>query len=88
MKFSRWLSSLSVSNQISIILLAFVSGLISYTVIKLCLNRYNIYRKKQPFAPEMHLSPFGLFSLTIPLTFFLYIVFGDILSNIIEKIGN
>jgi len=86
MKFSRWLNALSPEDQLSIVIIFGVSLMMSILCIKIGLNRYNMYRKSQPFAPVIEMSPFGLFAVTVPITLANYLMFGQILSELITSI--
>jgi hypothetical protein len=86
MKFSRWLNALSPADQLSIVVIFGVSLMMSILLIKIGLNRYNVYRESQPFAPATEMSPFGLFAVTVPLTLVNYLMFGQILSKLIASI--
>ena len=88
MRFSRWLNSLTFSDQITIFFLGILSCFLSFMIIKLGINRYNEYRKDQPFAPDIQISPFGFFSVAIPVMFFLYLLIGEKMSLLIEKFWN
>jgi hypothetical protein len=87
MDFSRWLNSLSPADQLSILIIFLLSCLLSLALIKIGLQRYNEYRKSQPFAPLIRMTPFGFFSVAIPLTALVYLIFGQTLTNILIEIG-
>lgn len=87
MKFSRWLNSLSPADQLSILIIFLLSCLLSFALIKIGLNRYNEYRKSQPFAPAMQMSPFGFFAVAIPVMVIVYLVFGQVLTRFLVGIG-
>ena len=87
MRFSRWLNSLSAADQISILILCILSCLLSFVMIKIGLKQYDKYRKSQPFAPEIQMSPFGFFAVAIPIIVIVYLVFGQILARFLVGIG-
>jgi len=87
MDFSRWLNSLSVADQITILILFLISSLVSIALLKIGLSRYNDYRKDQPFAPTVRISPFGFFALALPISVLSYLTFGNIVSGFIEGLG-
>ena len=87
MKFSRWLNSLSVADQLSILILCLLSCSLSFVMIKIGLKQYNEYRKSQPFAPAVQMSPFGFFAVSIPIMIIGYLVFGEVLTRILVGLG-
>ena len=87
MDFSRWLNSLSPADQLSILIIFLLSCLLSFSIIKIGLQRYNDYRKSQPFAPEVQMSPFGFFTVAIPIIVIVYLVFGQVLARFLVGIG-
>ena len=87
MRFSRWLNSLSAADQISILILCILSCLLSFVMIKIGLKQYDKYRKSQPFAPEIQVSPFGFFAVAIPIMVIVYLLFGEVLTQILVELG-
>ncbi|MDP7036623.1 MAG: hypothetical protein QF453_01680 [Candidatus Marinimicrobia bacterium] len=87
MRFSRWLNSLSAADQISILILCILSSLLSLVMIKIGLRKYNEYRKSQPFAPAVQMSPFGFFAIAIPILIIFYLLFGGVLTSILVGLG-
>jgi len=87
MDFSRWLNSLSIADQITILILFLFSALVSLALLKIGISRYNDYQKNQPFAPTVRISPFGFFSVALPISILSYLTFGDIVSRFIEGLG-
>ena len=87
MDFSRWLNSLSPADQLSMLIIFLLSSLLSFAIIKIGLQYYNDYRKSQPFAPVVQISPFGFFAVAIPIIVIVYLVFGQVLSQFLVGIG-
>ena len=87
MRFSRWLNSLSAADQISILILCILSSLLSFVMIKIGLKQYDEYRKSQPFAPEIQVSPFGFFAVAIPIMVIVYLLFGEVLTQMLVELG-
>ena len=87
MNFSRWLNSLSPADQLSILIIFLLSCLLSFAIIKIGLQRYNDYRKSQPFAPAVQMSPFGFFAVAIPIIVIGYLVFGQVFARFLVGIG-
>jgi hypothetical protein len=56
-------------------------------IIKIGLKQYDEYRKSQPFAPEIQMSPFGFFAVSIPIIVIVYLLFGEILTQILVELG-
>ena len=56
-------------------------------MIKIGLKQYDEYRKSQPFAPEIQVSPFGFFAVAIPIMVIVYLLFGEILTQILVEFG-
>ena len=87
MDFSRWLNSLSPADQLSILIIFLLSCLLSFSIIKIGLQCYNDYRKSQPFAPTVQMSPFGFFAVAIPIIVIVYLIFGQVLARFLVGIG-
>jgi len=56
-------------------------------MIKIGLKKYNEYRKSQPFAPAVQMSPFGFFAVSIPIMVIVYLLFGEVLTQILVELG-